>query len=73
MRFRQEITVWDKAPDTPNHVYITQGNQLLGYVPAGTNKAIWFTKPKKQWDVKRRKFRDLDSDEMMKIENITYS
>ena len=47
MRFRQEITVWDKAPTTPNHTYITEGSYLIGIVPEGTKEAFMFSSPKK--------------------------
>ena len=40
MRFRQEITVWDKAPTTPNHTYITEGSYLIGIVPEGTKESL---------------------------------
>ena len=63
MRFRQEITVWDKAPTTPNHTYITEGSYLIGIVPEGTKEAFMFSSPKKQWSVSRRKFRDLTAKE----------
>ena len=61
MKVREEITVWDKAPNTPNHIYITEGTQLLGYIPRGTTKAIYFKTPMKTWAVTRRKFRNITS------------
>ena len=60
-RVREEITVWDKAPNVPNHIYITSGTNLIGYIPRGTTKAIYFKNPMKQWAVTRRKFRDITS------------
>jgi len=62
-RVRQEITDWKLAPDTPNHIYITSGSTLLGYIPCGQTKAVYFNVPKKQWSVSRRKFRDLTKKE----------
>lgn len=64
MRFRQEITVWDKAPTTPNHTYITKGTTLIGYVPVGEYDVRWFSTPSKQWSPSRRKFRDLTKKEI---------
>lgn len=62
-RIREEITVWDKAPNTPNHTYITEGSYLIGVIPRGTNVAKWFSKPMKTWSPSRRKFRDLTAKE----------
>ena len=67
MRFREEITVWDKSPSTPNHTYITEGSYLIGIVPEGTKEAFMFSSPKKQWSVSRRKFRDLTAKEKRAI------
>lgn len=67
VRYKQEITVWDKAPDTPNHIYITDGKTLIGIVPQhGKEKGIEkrFTKPYRQWSVTRRKFRELSPKEI---------
>ena len=66
-RFRQEITVWDKAPNIPNHIYLTSGTTLVGYVPAGTKELIYFEKPMKQWSVSHRKFRDLTAKEKKEL------
>lgn len=63
-RVRQEITDWDKAPNVPNHIYITEGTNLVGYVPKGKTTAIYFTNPMKQWSPTRRKFRDLTKKEL---------
>lgn len=71
MRIREEITVWDKAPTTPNHTYITEGSYLLGVIPTGTKEAFMFSTPKKQWSVSRRKFRDLTKKEIKEIKGLT--
>ena len=63
-RVRQEITVWDKAPDTPNHTYITEGQTLIGVIPRGETKARYFSKPMQAWSPARRKFRDLTKKEL---------
>lgn len=66
-RYRQEITVWDKCNyEQKNHIYITQGSYLIGFIPVG-GKEIRFSKPKKQWSVSRRKFRDLKSKEIQQL------
>jgi len=67
-RIREEITVWDKAPTTPNHTYITEGSYLIGIIPKGTVKAFYFSAPKKQWSPSRRKFRDLKKKELEVLE-----
>ena len=63
-RIRQEITVWDKSPTTPNHIYITEGTNLIGYVPHGHTTPRMFSQPMKQWSPSRRKFRDLKKSEI---------
>jgi len=67
MRIRQEITVWNVAPTTPNHTYITSGTTLIGYIPVGDTAARWFSAPSKQWSPSRRKFRDLNKSEIAKL------
>lgn len=66
-RVRQEITVWDKAPHTPNHTYITEGTYLIGVIPVGTTVAKYFSKPMKTWSPSRRKFRDLTAAEKREL------
>lgn len=61
IRLKQEITVWDKAPDTPNHIYITDGGKLVGYIKSGTYVAQYFNAPSKQWSGTRRKFKEITS------------
>lgn len=62
MRVKQEITQWDKCDYTvPNHIYLTEGKQLVGYIPQGTTQAVYFKAPKKQWATTRRKFREITS------------
>ena len=64
-RYRQEITDWDCA----NHIYITEGRVLLGYIPRGSNQEIRFMAPKKQWSPSHRKFRDLSKTEVRQIKD----
>lgn len=63
MRVRQEITVWDKVTEyrVPQHIYLTEGTNLVGYIPEGKKTAVMFSTPKKQWSVSRRKFREITS------------
>jgi hypothetical protein len=63
-RVRQEITVWDKAPNTPNHTYITEGTTLIGVIPKGETVAKYFSRPLRTWSTSRRKFRDLTKAEL---------
>jgi len=72
-RYRQEITVWDKCLyEQKNHIYITKGSWLLGYIPVAgptAGQEIMFSQPKKQWSVSRRKFRDLTQKEIKLLKN----
>lgn len=62
VKLKQEITVWDKCEyEVPNHIYLIENRQLVGYIPVGTTKAQYFKQPKKQWATTRRKFRDITS------------
>jgi hypothetical protein len=54
--WREELTDWGEYK-VPNHVYITKGTDLVGYVPYGTKDVKIFSAPKKSWSVSRRKFR----------------
>jgi len=63
MRYKEEIT--DCGSEYfPNHIYVTQGRVLLGYVPRGTTVVQWFKEPKKQWSVSHRRFRELSKREV---------
>ena len=48
--WREETTDWD----TPNHIYITKGTELVGFVPRGGELKI-FTSTFKSWSPSRRK------------------
>ena len=52
--WREETTDWD----TPNHIYITKGTELVGFVPRGGELKVFKT-TKKAWSPSRRKFRKL--------------
>lgn len=56
----QEVTDWDKFPNTPNHRYIfNDKRQLVGYYPKSTNVRHMFSEPMKQWSSARRKMKKL--------------
>ena len=38
--WREETTDWGKHDYVPNHIYITKGATLAGYVPRGTKDII---------------------------------
>ena len=65
-QYRQEITVWSKAPNTPNHIYITVGSVLLGYIPVDGIEER-FTKAYRTWSAPRRKFKNLTKKEIKKL------
>ena len=68
MRYRQEITEWDESDGkVPNHIYITSGSSLMGYIPVGTKTPKYFSKPPSNWSVSRRKFRDLTKKELLEL------
>lgn len=50
--------------DYPMHTYITKGNDLFGWVQAGTKEVVMFKEPKRTWSVTRRKFRKLNKKEI---------
>tara|TARA_R110002074_G_scaffold263020_1_gene435186 strand:- start:172 stop:417 length:246 start_codon:yes stop_codon:yes gene_type:complete len=64
-RYRQETTDWGTLKIL-NHIYITEGEQLIGYIPLG-GKEIRYKKSKKQWSSAKRKFRDLTKNEIAYI------
>lgn len=61
-RYRLETTKW--GDDTPNHVYITSGTDLLGYINIFTGKEEMFKAPMRTWSVRGRTFRDLRDSEV---------
>lgn len=62
--WREETTEWNTPWFTPNHIYITKGRELYGYVPYGTTDVQMFKVPKRQWSASRRKFRNLGKKEI---------
>ena len=62
--WREEGTDWGKHDYVPNHIYITKGATLAGYVPRGTKDIIMYETPLKTWSVSRRKFRKLNRKEI---------
>ena len=65
IEYLEEITDWGSYK-IQNHIYITDGALLVGYVPKG-GKEIRFSKPKKQWSVARRTFRTLTKAEIEQV------
>lgn len=58
--FLQETTDW--GDDTPNHVYILEGNKstkIVGYIPNNGKTIYFFDKPM-NFDKRKRKFREID-------------
>ena len=62
--WREEITEWGHAPNTPNHIYITKGTDLIGYVKRGTTDVTVFNTVKRTWSPSRRKFKKLGKKEI---------
>jgi hypothetical protein len=60
--WREEITEW--TTDTPNHIYLTKGTDLYGYVKHGSSEVKMFLNPKKAWSPSRRQFRKLGKKEI---------
>lgn len=58
MQALQETTKW-ASDKTPNHVYLVEGTNLLAYIRNGTTEPVWFSKPMKNFDRRRRTFREL--------------
>jgi hypothetical protein len=49
----REVTEW--GDDTPNHIYLFDGDKALGYMRFGEDEPFYFSKPM-QIDKRRRKF-----------------
>ena len=65
IRFIEETTDWG-SHQVSNHIYITESRALIGYVPMGTETAIYFKKPLSKWSPYKRKFRNLTKKESQK-------
>ena len=75
--WREEVTEWPQGEVRqtvfgmegviPNHIYITKGTELFGYVKRGTTNAVMFSKPFKTWSPARRKFRKLGKREITEL------
>jgi len=64
--WREELTDWGEHKIT-NHIYISKGTDLMGYVARRTGVIRMFNTPKKSWSVSRRKFRKLNKKEIREI------
>jgi len=64
--WREELTDWGEHKIT-NHIYISKGAVLMGYVARSTGAIHMFNSPKKSWSVSRRKFRKLNKKEIREI------
>jgi hypothetical protein len=64
--WREELTDWGEHKIT-NHIYISKGTDLMGYVARRTGVIHMFNTPKKSWSVSRRKFRKLNKKEIREI------
>ena len=64
--WREELTDWGEHKIT-NHIYISKGTDLMGYVARRTWVIHMFNTPKKSWSVSRRKFRKLNKKEIREI------
>jgi hypothetical protein len=56
MKALQETTNWA----TPNHTYLLDGSRLVAYIRQGTDESIYFKSPIKNFDLRRRTFRELE-------------
>ena len=64
--WREELTDWGEHKIT-NHIYISKGTDLMGYVARSAGVIHMFNAPKKSWSVSRRKFRKLNKKEIREI------
>lgn len=58
--FLQETTNW--GDDTPNHIYITEGNKstkIVGYIP-NNGKTIYFFEKPMNFDKRKRTFQEVN-------------
>lgn len=58
--FLQETTNW--GDDTPNHIYILEGNKttkIVGYIPNGGKTIYFFDKPM-SFDKRKRTFKEIN-------------
>lgn len=54
----QETTDWNSA-NTPNHIYLLDGTNLVAYIKQGEAKPFYFKSPIKGFDKRGRKFIEL--------------
>lgn len=74
VKVRKECTSWDDLEyRIPQHIYLVDDRSLVGYIPEGTFKAIYFSEPKKQWSPLDRTFRDIKSKNELSQYDLTRS
>jgi hypothetical protein len=61
LKYLQETTAWDDIDyNIPSHIYVIDNRGwLVGFIKSGTQDVLWFEKPKKSFDKKRRTFKDV--------------
>jgi len=65
LRYRLETTNWNNVDySVPNHIYMTHGTDLYGYINIATGEKQMFVRPMKQWSVKGRTFKDIKDSEV---------
>ena len=59
-KYMKEVTDdWKCEYRVPNHTYIMEGKRCIGYIKKNTTEEILFGKPLKQFDTRRRKFKEV--------------
>jgi len=60
VKYLHEITDdWNTDFVMPNHIYLLESTTCVGYIQQGTEIEVMFSKPLKNFDKKRRKFKEL--------------
>lgn len=59
MKYLQETTKWVDAPNIPNHIYVFEKDQCVGYIKAGTTNIEMFNAPMKRFSKSKRTFKEV--------------